>query len=169
MWMLKLFGWGIFPHTGSLPAARSHQSRLTGHCLYSIAGLPALKKKNTQATDVQPETMHPHKILPFPLPHSLLIGHHVTQSARVPPGLSFPGTNKSVQLPSIHRGPFCYSRKWTWAALPGKRRNQSPEISPNRLDQYPWPFGYWCLFFLLCKCSYTTTTWSTSPTYKHLN
>lgn len=53
MWMLQLFGCGIFPHTGS------HQSRLTGHWLHSITERPGLeKKKYSQATDVQPETMH---------------------------------------------------------------------------------------------------------------
>lgn len=48
MWMLQLFGCGIFPHMGS------YQSRLTGHCLHSITGRPGLEKK--QATDVQLET-----------------------------------------------------------------------------------------------------------------
>lgn len=34
MWMLQLFGCGIFPHTGS------YQSRLTGHCLHSTTRTP---------------------------------------------------------------------------------------------------------------------------------
>lgn len=40
MWMLQLFGCGIFPHTGS------YQSRMTGHCLHSIKHRPGREKKS---------------------------------------------------------------------------------------------------------------------------
>lgn len=64
MWMRQLFGCGIFPHTGS------HQSRLTGHWLHWITERPGLekkKKKSSQATDVQPETIALYP--PFPPLH----------------------------------------------------------------------------------------------------
>lgn len=38
MWMLQLFGCGIFPHTGS------YQSRMIGHCLHSINHRPGPEK-----------------------------------------------------------------------------------------------------------------------------
>lgn len=74
MWMLQLFGRGIFPHTGF------YQSGLTGHCPHSITEGPGVGKKNlSQATDVQPETVqrgpppHPNSLsAPHPQKHRFL-------------------------------------------------------------------------------------------------
>lgn len=56
MWMLQLFGCGIFPHTGS------YQSRMIGHCLHSINHRPGPEKKTRrrQMSSLTPScTLHP--------------------------------------------------------------------------------------------------------------
>lgn len=113
MWMLQLFGCGIFPHTGS------YQSRLTGHCLHSITERPGLeKKKNThkrQMSSLKPcSTLHPPPLLSTPL----------STHQKSPQFPLLPGMNKSVQLPCFTPGspsPILYRSNITPAKRKGKK------------------------------------------------
>lgn len=63
MWILQLFGCGIFPHTGSYP------SRLTGHCLHSITQGPSPEKKKKRNAGDRCPAWHQaaHHSTQFPL------------------------------------------------------------------------------------------------------
>lgn len=126
MWMLQLFGCGIFPHTGS------HQSRLTGHWLHSITERPGLEKKNThkrQMSSLKPCTTlppqpPPNKKLQFPL---------------------LPGMNKSVQLPCFTPGspsPILFRSNVT---IPAKRPNLFPQSSQENTIGWQITWEYICL------------------------
>lgn len=102
MWMLQVFGCGIFPHTGS------YQSRLTGHCLYSMTERPGLEKKNThkrQMSSLKPcSTLYPHSL---------------PTRQKTPQFPLLPGMNKSVQLP-------CFTLE-TSSPIPSKSNIRLPE------------------------------------------
>lgn len=75
MWILQLFGGGIFPHTGS------YQSRLTGHCLHSITQGPSpgkkkeRKKRRRQMSSLTPSCtpLHPVSSSPRNEEHIVLL------------------------------------------------------------------------------------------------
>jgi hypothetical protein len=106
--MVQLFGFGIFPHTGSLPAAFSHQSRLTGHWLYSIAGETKLEKKTHTTTDVLLETTHPSSTttqLSFPLfPFFFCWPNHVTQRRADSLGVVIPMDEQGCAITALCSG-----------------------------------------------------------------
>lgn len=118
MWMLQLFGCGIFPHTGS------YQSRLTGHCLHSITERPGLeKKKNThkrQMSSLKPcSTLHPPLSSPLHFPptkkaRSFLFSQGWTRVCsyrallRGAPRLFFTGATLHLQKGKKKKGQTCF-------------------------------------------------------------
>lgn len=128
MWMLQLFGCGIFPHTGS------YQSRLTGHCLHSITERPGLEKKNThkrQMSSLKPcSTLHPP-------PSSL---HSTFHPPKKPAVSSSPRDEQECAVTVLYSGePLAYSlqeQHYTCKKEGKKRPNLFPQNS--REDTIEW-------------------------------
>lgn len=145
MWMLQLFGCGIFPHTGS------YQSRLTGHCLHSITERPGLEKKKILTSDRCPAWNHAVRSTP-PLLSTPLSTHQ--KSPQFP---LLPGMNKSVQLPCFTPGspsPILYRSNIT-PAKRKKKKKAKPVPSKltgrhnrmiNHLRIYYLPVAYRCVW-----------------------